>query len=306
MHEKRPKFLVFLAAFNGRDFLEDQINSILEQEYVDVKIVISVDRSTDGTEQLVDYLASTDTRIEVLTHGLYFGSAGANFYRLIEDVDFTSFDYIAFSDQDDIWLPNKLIRGHEMITKTGASGYSSNVIAFWLDGTEKLIVKSQLQREFDYLFESAGPGCTFIMTPWLVNEIKCLLKNPFSISRNVTLHDWLAYSICRASGHEWFIDSMPTMRYRQHSSNVIGANRGIKAKFERIKKVFNGWYRREVIKVAQVCSEISGNPSLKSINECLTKPGIKSRFGLLRYATEARRGFSDRMFLAFSILIGLF
>jgi len=70
---------------------------------------------------------------------------------------------------------------------------------------EVAIHKSQPQREFDYLFESAGPGSTFLMTPWLFNTLKCLLNDASSIAHEVDLHDWLTYAVCRASVRKWLI-----------------------------------------------------------------------------------------------------
>jgi len=115
----------------------------------------------------------------------------------------------------------------------GADGVSSNVLAFWPDGKQKLIHKAQPQREFDYLFESAGPGCTFLMTPWLINKVKDLLLDESGVAGHVALHDWLVYAVCRASGKKWVIDKTPSMLYRQHGSNEFGANHGIRAKYAR-------------------------------------------------------------------------
>jgi len=130
----------------------------------------------------------------------------------------------------------------------GADGVSSNVLAFWPDGKQKLIHKAQPQREFDYLFESAGPGCTFLMTPWLINKVKDLLLDESGVAGHVALHDWLVYAVCRASGKKWVIDKTPSMLYRQHGSNEFGANHGIRAKYARFLRMYRGWYKHEVLK----------------------------------------------------------
>ena len=102
-----PTVAVVLAAYNGSRWIQEQIASIFAQQGVDVTLFISVDSSTDGTEALVNQLAAADSRIVVLPHGLRFGGAAPNFYRLLKDIDFSAFDYVALADQDDVWLSSK-------------------------------------------------------------------------------------------------------------------------------------------------------------------------------------------------------
>jgi rhamnosyltransferase len=306
MNRQIPKVAVCLASYNGLLYLPEQLNSILQQTGVVVTVYVSVDVSSDGTEAWFDRQAKEDARIVVLAHGQRFGGAAKNFFRLIRDVDFSNFDYLSFADQDDIWQQDKLIRHVELMQKNNVDGVSSNVVAFWPNGKAKLIDKSQPQRELDFLFESAGPGCTFLMTPWLVNEVKKLLVDPSSVANQVALHDWLIYAVCRASGRKWLIDPTPSMQYRQHGKNVVGANSGLKAKVARLKQISNGWYWREVLKVLEVSCSLSSNPQLQSLKKNMTKSGMTSRFNLLRVVPQARRRFYDRIFLALMIIFGLF
>ena len=300
------KVVVLLASFNGIAWLPCQLISILNQVDVEVSLYISDDFSQDGSYRYLQQFASQHSRVHLLPQISKFGSAGKNFYRLIRDVNISGFDYVAFADQDDVWELDKLIRHVNLLKKHGVEGVSSNVMAFWPNGLRKLINKSQPQRELDYLFESAGPGCTFLMTPWLINTVKGLLEDASSVSREVALHDWLSYAVCRASGRAWWIDEKPSVQYRQHSHNVLGANRGTKAKLARINKLADRWYRGEILKLVNVCCKISDNQGLNQLSNCLIHKGFKSRFGLLSFVSDARRSLLDRTFLALSILIGLF
>ena len=301
-----PKVVVFLAAYNGAHYLNQQLNSILWQVGVEVTIYVSVDKSLDGTELLVDHYTKKDNRVIALTYGEVFGGAAPNFYRLICEVDFSKFDFVSFSDQDDIWQKDKLIRHVELMQTNNVDGVSSNVVAFWPDGTVRLIDKSQPQRELDFIFESAGPGCTFLMTPWLVREVKKLLGDKSSVVNEVALHDWLVYAVCRASSKKWYIDSTPSLQYRQHNENVVGANSGIRPKLARLRKISNGWYRAEVLKILAVTYQLSNNPKLLTISRLLEKTNFLSRVKLLRFIPQARRKISDRIFLALMIVFGLF
>ena len=147
-----PKVVVCLAAYNGAHYLNQQLNSILWQVGVEVTIYVSVDKSLDGTELLVDHYTKKDNRVVALTYGEVFGGAAPNFYRLICEVDFSKFDFVSFSDQDDVWQKDKLIRHVELMQTNNVDGVSSNVVAFWPDGIVRLIDKSQPQRELDFIF----------------------------------------------------------------------------------------------------------------------------------------------------------
>ncbi|NOT14056.1 MAG: glycosyltransferase [Methylotenera sp.] len=252
MINSKPKIAVLLAVYNGKQWLNAQVDSILLQIDVDVTIFVSVDTSTDGSEHICNTLAQQFHNIMVLPLGDKFGGAGKNFFRLIRDVDFTHYDYVAFADQDDIWFENKLIRAVSMLNNTQADGYSSNVTAFWSAGKQQLIKKSQPQREWDYLFEAAGPGCTYVMTSQLAIEIKNVVVKYWLEVNQLAFHDWFSYAYARANGFPWVIDDEPSMLYRQHENNQVGANHGIKAFSYRFKKVLGGWGITQAVLVAKL------------------------------------------------------
>ena len=302
----KHKVAVLMASYNGITWLPDQIKSILNQLNVDITLFISDDSSQDGSYGYLQQLAVTDSRIQLLPQTEKFGSAGNNFYRLIQDVNIINYDYVAFADQDDIWEQDKLIRHIKLMQEHGVDGVSSNVLAFWANGKKKIINKSQPQRELDFLFESAGPGCSFLMTTWLINKVRDQLIDKNSLAKYVVLHDWLTYAICRAHGHRWLIDSNPLVKYRQHDNNVLGANSGFKAKFSRLQKLRQGWYRNEVLKIAQICKRIYPNVETEKLGRLLENKSLFSQLKLLAYVTKARRSLLDRCLLALSITVGIF
>ena len=302
----KHKVAVLMASYNGITWLPDQIKSILNQLNVDISLFISDDISQDGSYGYLQQSAVSDSRIQLMPQTEKFGSAGNNFYRLIQEVNITNYDYVAFADQDDIWEQDKLIRHIKLMQEHGVDGVSSNVLAFWANGKKKIINKSQPQRELDFLFESAGPGCTFLMTPWLVNKVREQLIDKNSLAKDIVLHDWLTYAICRAHGHRWMIDPNPSVKYRQHDTNVLGANTGFKAKFSRLQKLRQGWYRNEVLKIAQICNRISHNIETEKLGNLLATKNLFSQLKLLVYVTKARRSLLDRCLLALAIAVGIF
>lgn len=298
---------VLLATFNGLRWLPEQVDSILKQAEVNIRLYISDDLSTDGTWDWLQSLAAKDSRVILLSQAGKFGRAAANFYRLILDADTSECDYVAFADQDDIWEIGKLSRQIRIARQGGFDGVSSNVVAFWPNGKSANIVKSQPQRELDFLFESAGPGCTYLMSPWLIAELRKILVNPVACARDVALHDWLAYAICRASGKHWHIDKVTSVRYRQHESNEFGANHGLSAKMTRLKNLQGGWYRSEILKILNVCMMIKPNdPVFANLYRSLGVSGCLNRMRLLQYINKARRRFIDRAALAVAIALAVF
>lgn len=241
MINRAPKFIVLLAAYNGIAHISSQVNSILNQKDVDLKLFISVDLSTDQTYDFVCKLASLNKRVFVLPYGQRFGGAGPNFYRLIGDVDFLDVDYVSFADQDDIWHPNKLHRAHQTMLLNNVQGYSSNFTAFWPNGLRRSIKKSYPQCGWDFIFESAGPGCTYVIGSQLAIALKQFVFNAGERLSKVEFHDWLIYAYARFHGFRWIIDDWSSIEYRQHLNNQLGVNSGMRPFLLRVNKIFNGY-----------------------------------------------------------------
>ena len=298
-NSQQPKVVVLLAVFNGVQYLQKQLDSILGQEGVDVEIYISVDTSTDGSEVWVDRQALSDSRIHVLPHGHKFGGAAPNFFRLIRDVSFNDFDYVCFADQDDIWLPQKLVRAVQILDQNESlvKAYSSNAIAFWADGKTAFINKSQPQTKWDYLFEAAGPGCTYVLSNVLAKEIQGLVIRYKSNINLIGLHDWFIYAYARSKGYPWIIDNQAFIRYRQHSNNQVGMNSGFKAFMHRARKVSSGWALGQSALIARII----GMENLPFV-----KRWISGRpWGLLCLACSfwsCRRRVRDKFFFLFTCL----
>lgn len=259
----QPRYLVLLAAYNGMQWISEQVDSILSQQLADVTLLISVDNSSDGTESWVSALAESDPRVRYLAHDGIFGGAARNFFRLVNEAPGEDFDYFCFADQDDIWLPNKLSEAAYLMGSTNAEGYSGNVTAFWPDGREALIVKSQPQVQFDHFFEAAGPGCTYVFSRKLFLDMQSHVASRFSEIQNVTLHDWFCYAFSRTHGYKWVIDHRSYMRYRQHGNNQVGVNTGLLAFKKRLSRVFDGWWLNQAALISRL-NGVENSPFVKS------------------------------------------
>lgn len=293
-----PQMAVCLAVYNGRPWLSEQVESILAQKDVEVTVFVSVDVSSDNSEGLVDQLAASDARLRVLAHGRRFGGAAPNFFRILFDVDFAVFDYVAFADQDDIWNRDKLRHAHEKLQATGAYAYSSNVMAFWSNQRRVLIDKSQKQVRWDFLFEAAGPGCTYVLRRELACAVQALVRSRWPEVRQVGLHDWFVYAFARAHGYRWVIDDYAGMLYRQHEKNQVGVNRGWQAMLHRAHKIFSGWGLSQSALTAELVG-LGNDPFVRQWSG-------GSRAGLVWLACHAwqcRRRVRDKLLFSLSCLV---
>ncbi|GDS05557.1 dTDP-rhamnosyl transferase [Escherichia coli] len=294
------KVAVLLAAYNGEQWIQEQISSILKQKNVDVTLFISIDQSSDNTLMLCEELALSEPRINLLPYGDIFGGAALNFYRLIKDVDFTSFDYISFADQDDIWLEDKLQRASLFLEKYDV--YSSNVIAFWPNGKAVLINKAQPQVKYDFLFEAAGPGCTYVIHRDVAIEFKKFIVSKWQEVKKIELHDWLFYSFSRVKNFQWVIDERPSMYYRQHQNNQVGANNTMAGAVKRLNLIKCKWYREQICRMISVFEDEVYIPFYRE----LKTDSYFDKLKILPYLNKIRRRPRDRMYLAIAILIGYF
>jgi rhamnosyltransferase len=290
---------VFLAAYNGLNWLEQQIQSILDQKNVFVTIYVNIDSSVDGTESYIKQLALIEPRIKVLPLGVRFGSAASNFFYLIKSVDFSSFEYVSFSDQDDVWFADKLVRAITALNKQEANIYSSNVTAFWDDGREILIDKAQPQKTWDHYFEAAGPGCTYMMQASVAYQLKIVITQQSEELKDIALHDWFIYAWARHNGLRWFIDPVPSMRYRQHAANVVGVNNGLAAAKSRFNKLSGGWYSRQIMLIATAINAVDVQPI-----QWIKNPSLYNKFKLLFSVSNCRRRLRDRLgFIVFILML---
>ena len=292
-----PRVAVCMAAYNGVHHLQEQVDSIFAQAGVEITLFVSVDRSNDGTEAWFRSLQIRNANVVLLPYGETFGGAAPNFFRLIREVDFSTFDYIAYADQDDVWLPLKLKRAVDTMSEVGADGYSSDVVAFWESGKKRYIKKSYAQRRWDYLFESAGPGCTFVLSRKLAVQVQDFLCQHRQKMLAVGLHDWFTYAFARAYAFKWVIDEYGGLMYRQHGGNQVGANEGFSALVWRAKKVLCGWGLNQ----ARLIAELVGVDSQKFVRGWC----FGGRWAMLKLAlsaTHCRRKPRDRIWFALSCM----
>ncbi len=287
----RNKVAVLFTTFNGEKYLKEQLDSVLSQAGVEVIVYISDDMSTDKTKEIVTEYMVNYPNIILLPDDKKFKCAAKNFYRLIRDVELSDFDYVCFADQDDIWNKDKLICSMNKIKEHNVEAYSSSILAFWKSGKEKLIRKDYPQKKYDYLFESAGPGCSYLFKIDTFLNFKEFLTEKWEKCELVDQHDWLVYAYYRSNKHKWFIDSLPSLRYRQHEKNQVGGNVGFSAAIKRLLLMRSGWHLAEARKIANVLEH---------------SPNKIDRKFMLTNLFQLRRRLRDCLVLGVVIVLGIY
>lgn len=294
-----PKVAVLLATHNGMPYLEEQVASIFAQLNVEITLFVSDDMSTDGT---LEFLGGVKDKQIVMLPRKRVGSGANNFFRLICDAEIDQFLYVALSDQDDVWAPRKLDRAISQIEKYHCGGYSSDLIAFDENNHNVWYMpKSSEPKEFDYLFQGASAGCTYVLT----REAALIVRNKIHPTLNSlplnNSHDWLIYAICRSHGLGWHLDRQAHIYYRQHSRNSYGALPGYRGFIARFLLSRNGWYRQHIVWLGSFLIKSKGE---MIILVAVDRLGFMDRFFLAFRVNEFRRRNIDRFLLFFAILTG--
>ena len=296
------KILVILAAYNGAKYIEEQMDSILNQDSVSLDIMVFDDCSTDNTiEVLNKYKSNANVSINKREKGT--GNAPRNFLdaiRSLSDEFVNSYNFISFSDQDDIWFPNKMFEAGKMLRQEQSSLYFSN-LNLWDENTnyKAIINKSCPQKKYDFLFEGGSAGCTYVFTNDFCIGLKKILKSTNYYDWELFSHDWFVYFYARANGFKVSIDNNAYITYRIHANNSYGqVNKiSISAIKERLKYIKNGWYFNHIKEFSVF---ITSNSVESKIYHLYTKNYFSRLYVLIRYNFELMR--SSKKFIQFFII----
>ncbi|MGJ1335523.1 glycosyltransferase [Sphingobacterium siyangense] len=254
------KIKVLLATYNGSKYIVDQLTSIINQKDVNINIVIQDDGSTDDTLNLVskDFF---DLTYFVNDPGT--GSAARNFVKMVCEMDFNEqFEYVAFSDQDDVWLPEKLYKAIEFLKKENADLYCSNLTKWDISNNSYSELKKDFpQKKFDYLFEGGSAGCTYVFTQKFARELQTFFNIVDSSDWPHFSHDWLIYFFARSRDFKVVIDGQSYIHYRIHEHNVHGHLNKISWNTikEKSSQVFDGYYQNHIRNFIKYLNSLSLN-----------------------------------------------
>lgn len=293
---------ILLATYNGSKFIRQQIESILSQTYRNFRLLVRDDGSSDSTKQILKELAKKDPRIVLCDENGKNVGVNAGFEYLISQ---STADYLMFSDQDDIWLPQKIetmigyIPDHEF--KTPYVVFSDSFIMFDEEKTNirflyNHIGRSPKVRSLKRSFlESYAQGAGILITGSFARKAL-----PFN---NIYMYDHFLTISAELFGRTIYVDKA-LMYYRQHANNVVGytlrkeikSNKWWFARFLFTEVKFN-WNFNLFKDTREIISRYKNNIPVSLLNDM--KHLIKSKRSILSYRALFRTGLSLRQKIIF-------
>ena len=235
-----PTIFILMAVRNGARHLPEQLASLQAQHYPHWKVMISDDGSSDESLAICRDFASTqpEGRVDIVA-GPQAG-ATMNFLHLIEQAPAGT--TLAFSDQDDVWLPRKLARAAEALIAHPAAPVHYSARTFITGPDLGLIGPSpRFLRPFglrNALVQACTAGNTSVFNP----RAAAILKAGAASARaaGIVSHDWWSYQLISAAGGAILKDDEPVLLYRQHGTNEMGRNDTWQAQMRRLSMLFDG------------------------------------------------------------------
>lgn len=245
------KVQVLLSSYNGEKYLAAQLESILAQDYEEISILIRDDGSTDRTLEIIQYYADKYANIAYYV-GKNLG-VQQSFFQLMQHADKMA-DYYAFSDQDDVWLPEKIRQAVQLLEKQDQSLpllYASKTTLVDAELKEIPIRKKEVKIRPEFgnaLVENVCTGCTEVFNRRLL-ELVTKQSPTYAI-----MHDWWLYLCTTAFGRVYY-DVNSYILYRQHGNNQVGSSVSFFDDWSRRFKNFkrsNGALRKQVAEFQKI------------------------------------------------------
>ena len=225
---------VLMSTYNGEKYLKQQIDSILNQSRVKVFLTIRDDGSSDGTALILEEYAELDNVNVILGQNIGFKRS---FITLFSDLSQSNCDFYAFSDQDDEWLPEKLISAVEMLNELDgkpalyiSDRYVSNEDLSVISGKvyDKYPPYDWHAKPIARFIDSRGAGCVQV---W--NSQGQDLLNRYT-PKSITHDEWVT-AVFTFLGTVVY-DDRAFIKYRRHINNVSTTTNSkiARSKFEKI------------------------------------------------------------------------
>lgn len=236
---------VLMAVYNGGAVLAEQLDSIAQQDFDNWTLLASDDGSTDDSVATLtafrEDMARKGRRVVCLT-GPGEGAA-PNFLSLVRAMGtyLPAGSWLAFSDQDDVWMPDRLSRGRmalEALPDDRPALYCSRTLI-----TDHALASRRISAPrprpacfCNALVQNIASGNTILLNP----KAAALVMAAAQEVGEIVVHDWWIYQLVTGAGGHVVHDDEPTLLYRQHAGNQIGANDQLFARLKRIRQLLRG------------------------------------------------------------------
>lgn len=231
------KIDVLLATYNGQKYLKEQIDSILNQTYKNIHLIISDDNSKDSTRAILEQYQKQDSRITIYLQEQNLGYI-KNFEFLLKKVES---DYYMLSDQDDVWLPEKIEKSMQTLKNQNADlvfgdleVVDENLQTIYPSFGDFMLLNRKIKKyinsyRVNYLYNCVT-GCTILSKKEYIKDIL-----PIPHDSKYVPHDyWMGIMVALKGKLAYMPEKY--IKYRQHGNNQIGTDK-ISHKFKKLDQV---------------------------------------------------------------------
>lgn len=228
---------ILLPTYNGERFLKEQLDSILNQTYKNIRIIISDDCSKDSTPEILKEYKEKDDRIEIYLQPQNLGVV-KNIEFLLEKVENPLY---MLSDQDDVWLPNKIEKSVGKLKKENADlvfgdleVVDENLNTIYPSFGDFMLLNRKINKyintyKLNYLYNCVT-GCTILSKKELIKKII-----PLPDDSKYVIHDYWIGLIASLNGRMAYMPEK-YIKYRQHGDNQVGTDK-ISHGFQELEQV---------------------------------------------------------------------
>lgn len=243
-----------MATYNGADHVAEQIQSFQRQTHGDWSLTVGDDGSQDDTLVRIEQtMAGSDHPLRITkANG---GNGARNFLTLLTTAPCGDDEFVALSDQDDVWLEDKLSRAIEQLAEVPANIptlYCSRTLL--TDAALRPSGPSRLHSKFS--FRNATVQNVVAGNTTVLNKAAMDLVRAAGVV-DVKYHDWWLYLLITGAGGRVLYDPAPSLYYRQHGENELGENRSLQARLKRAMMVNDGRWAVWVDKNLQALTSVS-------------------------------------------------
>ncbi len=242
---------ILMGVYEGQDYLPTQLQSIADQSFGDWHLLVSDDSHSPASKAYIHRFAAQSAQTVQILTGPQNGFA-ANYLHLLHHA---TPGPLAFADQDDLWLPEKLARAQAALDRIPAHQPALYCARVWpWDGTQNAAQNPHLRPPplaplrrppgfRNALIENIAMGNTIVLNP----RAAAIAREMAQTTQMVFAHDWWLYLLITGIGGTVIRDdAAPVLLYRQHPKNAIGSGQGIGAQMRRKRAVLQGAFAQRL------------------------------------------------------------
>ena len=295
------KVVIMLSTYNGEKYLREQLDSLVNQTYKNIEIIIRDDGSKDNTVSIIEEHMKNYDNIRLIK-----GNNIGFIKSFLELLKISKADLYSYCDQDDVWYLDKIERTVKCLENesndipvlyvSNYDYYDSNMNYISHANTTNRVpsfAKSTM--------ENIAPGMTMVLNQKAHDEIVKM------DSSNSLLHDWWTYLVCAALGKVIY-DSNVTVKYRRHLGNVTTVEQGFIKKFIWRIKTFlmsNYWtdLKKQLVSFDLMYSNKLNKKDYKIIKLFSSKKTMVKQFKKVFYPVRFKDRFIHELMIRFMFLI---